>query len=332
MNKRQKSNLIFASAAMVLFVGAIFLWTHLANSATPVVQNRPGAGQPLIDEPKRVVYGDKTYQKRESITTLLLMGIDTVESNEMRGVGGRNGGQADFLMLLVIDNREQRISMVDIDRDTLAEINVLGIFGNSAGTMEAQISLSHGYGDGRKQSCGFTVEAVSKLFGGEKIDFYAAMDLDGIPLLNDTLGGVTVTLSDDFSSMDPSMTPGNTLTLRGKQAEYFVRSRMSMADDTNAARMTRQSQYLSEVGKILDEKLKINVNFMGTLFDALEPILVTNMKRGRIINEAWADRHYERVDFSIPGTHGEDAQGFSVFSPDEEGLQALLMELFYKPL
>lgn len=49
---------------------------------------------------------------------------------------------------------------------------------------------------------------------GEFIDFYVAMNMDGISELNDLAGGVTVTLEDDFSSIDPAMTKGTTLTLQ----------------------------------------------------------------------------------------------------------------------
>ena len=78
---------------------------------------------------------------------------------------------------------------------------------------------------------------------GESIDFYVAMNMDGISELNDLAGGVTVTLEDDFSSIDPAMTRGTTLTLHGEQAETFVRSRMTVGDGTNASRMERQSVY-----------------------------------------------------------------------------------------
>lgn len=50
---------------------------------------------------------------------------------------------------------------------------------------------------------------------GESVDFYVAMNMDGISELNDLAGGVTVTLEDDFSSIDPAMTKGTTLTLPG---------------------------------------------------------------------------------------------------------------------
>lgn len=41
------------------------------------------------------------------------------------------------------------------------------------------------------------------------------MSLDGISVLNDLAGGVTVTLEDDFSAEDPAMTRGTTLSLHG---------------------------------------------------------------------------------------------------------------------
>lgn len=69
------------------------------------------------------------------------------------------------------------------------------------------------------------------------------MNMDGISELNDLAGGVTVTLEDDFSSIDPAMAKGTTLTLHGDQAETFVRSRMTVGDGTNASRMERQEAF-----------------------------------------------------------------------------------------
>ena len=87
------------------------------------------------------------------------------------------------------------------------------------------------------------VIAAGILLLGESIDFYVAMNMDGISELNDLAGGVTVTLEDDFSSIDPAMTKGTTLTLHGDQAETFVRSRMTVGDGTNASRMERQEAF-----------------------------------------------------------------------------------------
>lgn len=63
--------------------------------------------------------------------------------------------------------------------------------------------MGYGFGDGRQTSCEVTVEAVENL-GGQTVDQYLSMGLDGISTLNDLAGGITVTLEDDFSAIDPA--------------------------------------------------------------------------------------------------------------------------------
>lgn len=287
-----------------------------------------------FEDDRVVEYNGKHYRYRQQeLTTVLFMGIDTTTEGEKVGVGYRNGGQADFLLLIVIDKENKRVTPVHIDRDTMAEITVLGVLGNPAGTTRAQISLSHGFGDGKDQSCGYTVDAVSKLFLGIDVDFYVAMNMDSIAVLNDAIGGVTVTLEDDFSILDPTMTEGTTLTLAGKQAEYYVRSRMQIGIGTNEARMVRQRDYMDKLGHILDEKTRDNAEFIGTLFDMLEPYLHTNMKRGRMINEVWNSRHYSRAETLSPaGEHQVASDGFMQFVADEAALEEMVIGLFFEPV
>ena len=122
------------------------------------------------------------------------------------------------------------------------------------------------------------------------IDFYLAMNMDGISEFNDLVGGVTVTLEDDFSSLDPSMTAGTTLTLMGEQAEIFVRGRHSVGIGTNESRMARQELYMAELIKLVDAKQEQDADFVGALYDALTPYLTTNMSRGRLESSGEAGR------------------------------------------
>ena len=46
--------------------------------------------------------------------------------------------------------------------------------------------------------------------------------MDGMALLNDYVGGVQVTVKDDFSQVDSSLIQGETITLTGEQALIFV--------------------------------------------------------------------------------------------------------------
>ena len=274
-----------------------------------------------------------TYRLRQDLTTILLIGVDKLSDKEVKSNSYRNGGQADFLRLLVIDPNQKQIRQIPIDRDTMTPITILGVLGNRTGTRTERISLSHGFGKGGEDSCRLTVEAVSKLLHDVHVQFYLALNMDGISELNDLLGGVEVTLEDDFSHIDPAMTKGATLTLKGDQAEVFVRGRMSMEVGTNESRMARQSQYLAEVEKKLKARLQADNNAAGAIFDALEPYLVTNFTRGRLINEAYAAKDYTlEAPIEIAGTHSVDGEGFMQFVTDEAKLQEIVLSVFYQKI
>lgn len=300
-------------------------------------QSRPpevrGDVNDRLNAEKTVEYQGKTYRPRSRLTTVLLMGIDRQASADTAASSYRNGGQADFLMLLAIDHGRKQVTPIQIDRDTMAQITILGVLGNPSGTRRAQICLSHGFGDGREESCLYTQTAVSRLFLGIDIDFYLAMNLDGISALNDVLGGVTVTLQDDFSALDPEMTQGTTLTLHGDQAEYFLRSRMNVGIGTNEARMERQRAYLNAAADILLAGVGDDSDYAGEVYDAVQPYLITDMRRGRIINESVNCAEYARSEMITPaGEHAVGSDGFMEFEADQEALERLVMDIFFEPL
>ena len=269
-----------------------------------------------------------TYRKKSRLTTILVMGVDhdTQDSYEYR-----KAGQADFLRLVVLDDADKTVQQLQIDRDTITPVTVLGVMGDRYEPVEQQICVGYGFGDGRQTSCEVTVEAVENLLGGQTVDQYLSMGLDGISTLNDLAGGITVTLEDDFSAIDPAMTKGTTLTLHGDQAETFVRTRRSIGVGTNEARMARQEQYIQKLATQLDAEVKQNQNFVLTAYDAMEPYLYTNIPRGQLANEVWAAKDYERMDTIKPeGTHEIGADGFMEFYPDAASLQQAVLQLFYE--
>lgn len=311
-----------------LYLGAQWLESE---SASP----EPRGDYRLRYEDTQLTVGGHTYRKRANLTTILFMGIDQDEDVASVPAYLRylSGGQADFLRLMVIDPLEKTITQIEIDRDTMTPITMLGTMGGELGYWTAQICLSHGFGDGKEQSCGFTVEAVSNLLYNVPIKYYAAMNLDGISVMNDMLGGVTVTLADDFSHIDPTMAKGTTLTLVGDQAEIFVRTRMSMDVGTNEARMKRQQQYLTQMMELLNQKLHESSNFIGSLFDSLSPYLCTNMSRAQMITEAWSVKDYTRLPLvSIEGVHEVGSDGYMQFLADEKSLEQVMLDVFYKKL
>lgn len=168
---------------------------------------------------------------------------------------------------------------------------------------------------------------------GENIDFYLAMSLDGISVLNDLAGGVTVTLEDDFSAADPAMTKGTTLTLQGDQAEIFVRRRMDIGEGTNEARMVRQEEYLAQLSAQLESRVQQDQQFTAQVYDALQPYLVTDLAKGQLVNEVWAAKD-DTVEpaIALEGEHKVAEDGFTEFYPTKASIQKAVLTLFWEPV
>ena len=120
------------------------------------------------------------------------------------------------------------------------------------------------------------MDAVSRLLGGAPIDGYAALNMDGIALFNDAIGGVTVTITSDFTAVDPTLVEGETITLNGQQAFEFVRTRKDVDDQTNLARMERQRIYLEAMKPQL---LALSNEEVVQVMDAVNDYLVTKHRQ-----------------------------------------------------
>lgn len=270
-----------------------------------------------------------TYRKRD-LTNLLLIGVDWAETDSS-AASGRYAGQADFLLLTTFDKRNKTISMLQIDRDTMTDIRVYGPFGDYTGIRNTQICLSHAYGTTAAENCENTIWAASRLLGNIPIDGYIALDMSAIAALNDALGGVTVTLEDDFSALDPQMVAGATITLQGEQAETFVRGRTGVGDGTNLSRMKRQRTFIQNAGDMIAEGLAQDSGFAGKLLDSLADHITMNVTRGWLINKAYESGSYERTGArSLAGSHEIGADGFMEFHADADALNDLLTANFFE--
>ena len=275
--------------------------------------------------------GGKVYVRRPEVETMLIIGVDKRPDDTRTGY--RDGGQADFLMVLAIDHAKKQIHQLQIDRDTMTDIIMVGVLGNITGTRVLQICLSHGFGATPEQSCGFAVKAVEHFLEDEPMQMYIVMQLDVIPVLNDLVGGVTVTIPEDYTNVDPTMVKGATMTLTDEQVELLVRSRTNVGDGTNAARSQRQRVFLKAAVEQLKAKLNANLDFANTLIDAIDRISSwTNIQHGRLINEINRAYNYDILPVeSLTGEYTLGSDGFMEFHADPDAVTKWLLETLYEP-
>lgn len=265
-------------------------------------------------------YNGQTYMRRPEVETILLMGVDRHMEEEVKSY--QNGGQADFLLFLALDHQNRTIHQLQIDRDTMTDVTVYSLLGDVKRDRVLQICLAHGFGGTDEERCKNAVQAVEKLLGGIDVELYMSVKLDGIAALNQALGGITVTLPEDYSNLDPVMVKGATLKLTDKQAEYLVRARMTVGDGTNASRMMRQRTFMNAAANQLLVKLKEDAEFGGTLFDALDQIsCYMNFNRGRMINEINRAYQYDiRPAETVAGEYKIGENGYMEFYPDKDAV------------
>ena len=316
--------LIFLAVLVLLAVGGYVIGRRLEeNVAEPRSKMTEGFGQY-----EEKIFRGNTYYKKTGLTTVLLMGIDRDSSGAQYLY--RDGGQADFLMLLVIDHEGKTVRQLQIERDTMARVHVLTILGDDGGYMNMQICLSHGYGADQAACAENTREAVSHYLDNLGVDLIMAVDYSAIAEINDMLGGVTVTLRDDFGT--PDMQAGTTLTLKGKQAETFVRARMTVGDGTNASRQLRQREWLTGARALLTQKIGENADFFSELLDALGTGMTTNASRGRLINEFNAAFGYEELPVEqIPGEYTIGRDGFVEYHTAPDDVTRWVLDAVYRP-
>lgn len=283
--------------------------------------------EPTETEQNDITYNGVTYTRRPQLETYLLMGID-VEGPAKGNKSYSGGGQADMQLLLVLDNANQTWQVLQINRDSMVEVQVLGVAGQVIQTQVAQIATAHAYGDGTERSCRNAVAAVSNMLGGKTIDGYVALNMDAVAILNDMVGGVPVTITSDFTDIDPSLQEGETITLQGQQALVFVRSRKGVDDETNLSRMERQRQYLAA----LEEKMaQQDEEFVIRAYDAVSDYMVTDMGSGTVAELGEKMKTYEELPFlTIAGESGTDEEGSATYTLDQDSLQQAIVSLFYE--
>ena len=176
------------------------------------------------------------------------------------------------------------------------------------------------------------MDAVQRLLQGITVDYYATLDLASIGVINHLLGGVTVTLEDDFSAFDPQMTPGTTLQLTDQQAVLFTRYRLDIGDGSNESRMRRQRTFLSAAGDLLNEKIDEDAEFLGQMYDGLQEVMTTDLTKAQLINELNTAYKYEvqAVD-TLAGQHTVSSDGFMEFYVQDGAATEWVLKVFYKP-
>lgn len=227
------------------------------------------------DDGDYIEYKGATYQYNKDVTNILFLGIDKNldEENEMS-----TGGQADMLVMIAMNTKKHKMTMIAIPRDTMTEVALYTPSGRYTGMDTMQVCLAYAYGDGKETSCENTVSSARKIFYNIPVKTYYALDLDGIAAMNDCVGGIDVVSPETITSF----VKGESYHLVGRQAEHFVRDRDQTTVNASLQRLERQKVYAKSFLATMLSKIKSDVTSAVSVFNDSAPYSCTNLNAAKV--------------------------------------------------
>lgn len=279
-----------------------------------------------------IIYKGKKYLYNKNLKNYLFLGID--KEGEVEVVDdGIKGGQSDAMYLLVQNTKTNSMSIVTIHRNAMTMVDVYDKNGDYVGQQKLQICLQHGYGDGERTSCIRTAQTVSKLFYNIPIAGYMSLRMDGVPELNDAVGGIKVEVLEDIILKDQgvNLKKGQTRILTGNEAYAYLRYRDTNSFDSASDRIKRQQQFLvgfmSQIGKATSG----GKSSVKNILNSIDKYMVTNIDFLNLF-ENFKNFSFDEADmYSMPGqtVMGEKFEEFNI---DEDAFYEQVLKVFYEPV
>ncbi len=327
-NRKKIWSAVLGAAVLIAVAGVFFAAGYWQDQMTDsaLADGESAAGQ---NQEELIYYEGQAYRYRSEWMNILFLGVDKSEPVTLQNTAG-TAGQADCIMLLSLNRETKQAEILQISRDSMTDVDIYDINGDYYTSVTAQIAAQYAYGKGEKSSCWAMEKTVSELLFGLPIDGYLSVTVDSIGIINDAVGGVTLTLTEDCTDLDPSYTKGSVITLDGQAAEQFVRYRDTTVQGSNEQRMRRQVQYIPALIQAIKEQMGDSETYYETLYPKLAEYMVTDLTAEQLNALGEYELNMENIAY-VPGEikAGEVNEEFHV---DDEQLQQMLLERFYEPV
>ena len=226
---------------------------------TPPVTNTDNPAQPGESPDVTAGIDDPDYIRNEDQITILILGLDDGEYN------------TDVIMVANIDIKENKIEVVAIPRDTLANVE-WSI--KKANSILANMRLNYRSETDKDKKEELAMQATVGRFAdilGFETDQWVTVNMKGFAALIDAIGGVdfdvpvNMNYHDPYQNLHIEYSKGMHRGLTGKQCLEILRFRSYSSADIG--RINTQQQFLTAaVEQILAKRSSINVRSLVDVF------------------------------------------------------------------
>ena len=339
-NKTLKVLRIITAGLLAVFIilagtvaGVVLAMREIGKSSLADRREDPDRYEDHIYDPDVIRLNGETYRYNKNLTTFLFLGIDQKElGNPEKEFAG--GGFSDVILFGVLDEKNSKLTVIQIDRNTVVPVKAYDGEGAPLGTSDTQVARAYSYGDGREKSIELASEAVSELLFGVPVNGYYALAMPAISTVNDMIGGVTVTLDVDMKLDKKEYTAGTTLTLLDKVAIEYLAARKDVGDGTNASRIARQQEYMRLFIEQAKSKMLGDFSLVGDIYNAVMEKSCTDITASEAVYLATEISDYTIEFCSISGetVYGADEdskENSDMFYPDPDELYRTVIDIFY---
>ena len=326
--------LIIILIIVLAILGGGYYLLSQKNAALPKIggHNSDSRNQTDLSQNSDIVeYKGETYKYNDHLSNYLFLGIDTREAVDTYQ-SQADAGQADAIFLVSMDRATEKIKVLFLPRDSMTRIEVFNPYGQSLGETTDHLNIQYAFGDGKEKSCELMKTAVSDMLDGLPIQGYCSMNMDGISVITDFVGGIQLTIPDDsLADVNPKYKKGAVVDITGETAEQFVRYRDIDKTQSALVRQERQKTFLQALVQKAQEKAGEDAGFVTGLYDSVKSYTVTNMGNDIFAKLLAASQNGITDTETVPGegTHGEN---FDEYHIDEDALSDLIISMFYEKI
>lgn len=269
-----------------------------------------------IPEPTAIPSPDKPI-------SILLLGTDARPGDTV--------SRTDTIIVVRVDPRTERISVLSLPRDLWVTIPEFGKANINAAYPIGEKQLGKGYG------AALAKQTVSELLGFD-IDYFMMVNFDGFKALIDRLGGVYIDVPQTI--IDPAYPTENYGTIKvrfdagrqlmdGEHALIYARTRHA---DNDFGRIQRQQQVLMAVfQRVRDQGLLSQLTSLDDYTDALRDHIRTDMPRSQMLSLASIAPRFdansiERFAVKPPLVIARDSP-YRLLISDQQGFQQLVKQM-----
>lgn len=296
----------------------------------------PNLGQNAIWDGKNdgVLLSDNTtYTYRDSLFTLLVVGVGTSAQRELENYSVGSGA-ADTLLLAVLDLDVPSLSLLSIPRDTITDISLCGIDGVPYLTMQDHLVMQYAYGGETAAQCTEnTANAVSSTLYDVSIDAWISLDMDVLVDLVDALEGVPIEVPDEETYCAfTGYTPGQWVMLDGEAALQFVQYRDTTAFASSETRIERQKTFLNALLDRLKRVAKQEPWRLVGIYDTVASQMTMNLTFPELVALAilCANISVDEVPmYTLPG-EVQSGTFYEEYYINDDAARQLLLQMFYQ--